>query len=157
MTASALWRLVINQQRRCRTSTLQLVDRIEPGAHTALRAALPGIALVQVIHVEDEASVHEAVEVAPYIDALLLDSGRPNAATKILGGTGATHDWTLSRRIVEAVPVPVFLAGGLNADNVGEAIRAVQPFGVDLCSGARTDGMLDADKLGRFVAAVTSA
>ncbi len=148
---------VIDQQRRCRTNTLQLVDRMEPGAHADLRAALPGIALVQVIHVEDEASVEEALAVAPAVDALLLDSGRPNAAQRELGGTGRTHDWVLSRRIVEAAPVPVFLAGGLRPDNVAEAIRAVRPFGVDLCSGVRTDGALDADKLTRFVAAVQSA
>lgn len=148
---------VIDQQRRCRTNTLQLVDRMEPGAHADLRAALPGIALVQVIHVEGEASVAEALAAAPAVDALLLDSGRPNAAQRELGGTGRTHDWSLSRRIVEAAPVPVFLAGGLGPDNVAEAIRAVRPFGVDLCSGVRTEGALDADKLARFVAAVRAA
>lgn len=145
---------VIDQQRMCRTNTLQFVDRMEAGAHAALRAALPGIALVQVIHVENGASVEEAVEVAPHVDALLLDSGRPDAATKILGGTGETHDWALSQRIVETAGVPVFLAGGLNAGNVAEAIRAVQPFGVDVCSGVRTDGALDTAKLERFVEAV---
>jgi phosphoribosylanthranilate isomerase len=59
--------------------------------------------------------VDEAVAVAPRVDALLLDSGNPALAVKELGGTGRRHDWALSRRIREAVPVPVFLAGGLRA------------------------------------------
>jgi phosphoribosylanthranilate isomerase len=148
---------IIEQQRRCRTNTLQLCDALSTGSHARLRAALPGVALVQVIHVENEASVDEALAVAPHVDALLLDSGRPNAETKELGGTGRTHDWALSRTIRERAPVPVFLAGGLRADNVGVAVRQVEPFGVDLCSGVRTDGRLDAAKLEAFVAAMRAA
>jgi phosphoribosylanthranilate isomerase len=148
---------IIEQQRRCRTNTLQLCDALSTGSHARLRAALPGVALVQVIHVENEASVEEALAVAPHVDALLLDSGRPNAETKELGGTGRTHDWALSRTIRERAPVPVFLAGGLRADNVGVAVRQVEPFGVDLCSGVRTDGRLDPAKLDAFVAALRAA
>jgi phosphoribosylanthranilate isomerase len=148
---------IIEQQRRCRTNTLQLCDALPTGSHARLRAALPGVALVQVIHVENEASVDEALAVAPHVDALLLDSGRPNAETKELGGTGRTHDWALSRTIRERAPVPVFLAGGLRADNVGVAVRQVEPFGVDLCSGVRTEGRLDAAKLEAFVAAMRAA
>lgn len=145
---------IIAQQRRCRTNTLQLCDALPDGDLARLRAALPGVALVQVVHVEGEASVDEALAAASHIDALLLDSGRPNAATKELGGTGRTHDWAISRAIRERAPVPVFLAGGLRADNVAEAVRQVGPFGVDLCSGVRTDGRLDAAKLAQFVAAL---
>ncbi|MEP0548516.1 MAG: phosphoribosylanthranilate isomerase [Rhodothermales bacterium] len=147
---------IVEQQRCCRTNTLQLCDALPEGDHARLRAALPGIALVQVIHVEGEASVDEALAVAPHVDALLLDSGRPSAATKELGGTGRTHDWTLSRTIRERASVPVFLAGGLRVENVADAVRQVRPFGVDLCSGVRTDGRLDAAKLARFVAALRS-
>lgn len=143
---------IIAQQRRCRTNTLQLVDRLTTGTYTELREALPGISLVQVIHVVGEESVEEAHSVAPHVDALLLDSGNPALATKELGGTGRTHDWRLSRRICAEVSIPVFLAGGLKPENVGEAIQHVQPFGLDLCSGVRTDGQLDADKLRRFIA-----
>ncbi len=67
------------------------------------------------------------------------------------------HDWSLSRAIVEALDIPVFLAGGLRPENVGEAIAQVQPFGVDLCSGVRTDDKLDGDKLKSFFAAVEAA
>lgn len=148
---------IVLQQRRCRANTLQLVDAVPHDDLRRLREALPGVALVQVIHVQDESSVDEAVDVAPLVDAILLDSGRPGLAVKELGGTGRTHDWTLSARIRERVGVPLFLAGGLGADNVGAAIRAVRPFGVDVCSRVRTDGRLDAAKLAAFVAAVAAA
>lgn len=148
---------LIAQAERCRPNTLQLVDDPGPAVHGELRRRLPAVKLVQVIHVMDAAALDQARAAAPLVDALLLDSGNPRAAVKELGGTGRVHDWTLSRRIVEASPVPVFLAGGLNAGNVGEAIRAVRPFGVDICSGVRTDGRLDSDKLRRFCAAVAAA
>ncbi len=146
---------IIAQHRRCRTDTLQLCDRLEPGAHERLRAALPGIALVQVIHVAGESSVAEAVSVASHVDALLLDSGNQALPIKELGGTGRTHDWTLSRRIRELAPVPVFLAGGLKPENAVAATRAVQPFGLDLCSSVRTEGRLDEKKLRSFFAAMS--
>jgi phosphoribosylanthranilate isomerase len=150
---------IIAHARRCRTNTLQLVDRVAEQAYPRLRAALPGIKLVQVIHVAGDESVSEALAAAAHADALLLDSGQPHAATKVLGGTGRVHDWALSRRIVEAVPCPVFLAGGLRADNVGAAIATVRPFGVDVCTGVRRrdDYSLDPDKLEAFVAAVAAA
>lgn len=141
---------IIEQQRRLCANTIQLVDRLEQGTYADLRRALPGISLVQVIHVTGEDSVAEAVSVASHVDAILLDSGNQNLAVKELGGTGRTHDWTLSRKIREAVGVPIFLAGGLKPENVSEAIRAVEPFGLDLCSGVRTDGKLDEAKLARF-------
>ncbi len=148
---------IVRQQRRTGARALQLVDRIDGGAHDALRTALPGIALIQVVHVTGPESVEEAVEVAPAVDAILLDSGNPAAAVKELGGTGRRHDWSVSRAIREAVPVPLFLAGGLSAENVAAAIEQVGPFGLDLCTGVRTDGRLDAAKLERFMAAVAAA
>ena len=141
------------QHRRCRTTAVHLCDRIDEGGHRMLREALPCVSLVQVVHVTGEEAVDEARALAPHVDAILLDSGRPGAAVKELGGTGRVHDWRVSRRIVLGVRVPVFLAGGLNAENVGRAIRAVGPFAVDLCSGVRTEGRLDEGKLERFVAA----
>jgi phosphoribosylanthranilate isomerase len=148
---------IVAQHSRCRTTTLQLVDRLERGTHADLRGALPGIGIVQVIHVTREESLNEALAVAPDVDALLLDSGQPDAAVKELGGTGRTHDWGLSRRIREAVDVPVYLAGGLTPDNVGEAVQRVGPFAADVCSGVRTDGGLDEEKLAAFVAGVGAA
>lgn len=144
---------IIAQAKRCRPTTLQLVDAVSPATYAELRAALPFVTLVQVIHVLGEASLVEAKSVAPHVDALLLDSGNPSLAVKELGGTGRVHDWSVSRAIRDGVDKPVFLAGGLRAENVGEAIERVRPFGLDLCSGVRTDGRLDATKLERFVAA----
>jgi phosphoribosylanthranilate isomerase len=146
---------IIAHARRCRANTLQLVDQVAPGGYAELRRALPGIRLVQVIHVGGPAALEEARAAAPLVDALLLDSGRPHEAVKVLGGTGRTHDWALSRAIVEAAPCPVFLAGGLRADNVAAAIAAVRPFAVDVCTGVRrSDYALDPARLDAFVAAV---
>jgi phosphoribosylanthranilate isomerase len=142
---------IIEQQRRLRPSTLQLVDAVPFEDLTELRRALPGIRLVQVIHVRGKESIEEAIAVTPYVDALLLDSGNPTLAVKVLGGTGRTHDWTLSKEIVDRCGKPVFLAGGLKADNVREAIERVYPYAVDVCSGVRTNGMLDEGKLAAFM------
>jgi phosphoribosylanthranilate isomerase len=141
---------IIQQQRRCRTNTLQLVDRISAQTYQELRKELPGIGLVQVVHVTGEESIIEAITVSTFVDAILLDSGNQSLPVKELGGTGRTHDWNISKRIVESVSIPVYLAGGLNPGNVAEAIRHVQPFGVDLCTGVRTEGKLDATKLKAF-------
>jgi len=145
---------IIAQQRRTRATTIQLCDRLSARCLRELREALPGIALVQVIHVTGAESVAEAVAVSDKVDALLLDSGNQNLAVKELGGTGRTHDWRISRNIVEAVRRPVFLAGGLNPDNVARASEQVRPFGLDVCSGVRTDGDLDEKKLARFFESV---
>jgi len=144
---------IVAQHRRLRTTTLQIVDQLTSGSYAELRHALPGIGLVQVIHVTGSVSVDEAVAVSPHVDAILLDSGNPALPVKELGGTGRRHDWTISRQIREVVSVPIYLAGGLRPENVAEAIEAVGPFGLDLCTGVRTDGRLDAAKLARFVEA----
>lgn len=145
---------IIAHHQKVHTTTLQLVDALSEGTYMDIRAALPAVKLVQLIHVLDERSVEEAVRLSESVDALLLDSGNPNLKIKELGGTGRTHDWSLSRRIVEQARAPVFLAGGLNAQNVRQAIEAVQPFGIDLCTGVRTDGQLDEAKLAAFFRAV---
>jgi phosphoribosylanthranilate isomerase len=148
---------IIEQQRFCRTNTIQICDHLAVGTHRDLKDALPGISIVQVIHVTGPESVEEAARIAPHVDAILLDSGNQKLAVKELGGTGRTHDWTLSRAIRERIDVPLFLAGGLTPENVGQAIEEVGPFALDVCSGVRTDGKLDAIKLKRFFSAVNSA
>lgn len=148
---------IVAQQKRCGVNTIQLCDRVAPSVHRDLRFALPGISIVQVVHVTGEESVYEALQVAGRVDALLLDSGNQSLPVKELGGTGRTHDWALSTRIVRESPVPVFLAGGLTPTNVGNAVRSVQPFGVDLCSGVRTEGELDEEKLFDFMESVADA
>jgi len=148
---------IITQQQHCRTNCIQLCDCLTSGTARDLKSALPGISIVQVVHVTGPSSVEEACAVADSVDAILLDSGNPALKIKELGGTGRRHDWSLSREIRERVRVPIFLAGGLNEENVAEAIEAVGPFGLDLCSGVRTDGKLDQGKLGRFFSAVRRA
>jgi phosphoribosylanthranilate isomerase len=145
---------IIVQQQQAGCGTLQLVDRVAPGTYARLRTALPGIRLVQVIHVTGPESLDEAVVAAAGVDAILLDSGNPSLAVKELGGTGRRHDWGISRQIREAIPVPLFLAGGLNAGNVRQAVETVAPFGLDVCSGVRTNGKLDPEKLDAFFAAL---
>ncbi len=144
---------IIDQQLRCRPNTVQLVDHVPEAELVRLRRALPGIALVQVIHVTGEESIDEARTAAPHVDAILLDSGNQKLVVKELGGTGRTHDWGISRRIRETCGRPLFLAGGLRAENVREAIDQVRPFGLDICSGVRQNGKLDALRLRAFVAA----
>jgi phosphoribosylanthranilate isomerase len=148
---------IVSQHRRCRTNTIQFCDHLDPKVLPAIRDQLPGIRLVQVIHVTGPESVDEALTAAWTADALLLDSGNPQGTIKTLGGTGQVHDWSLSRTIRERCGIPVFLAGGLHSQNVAEAIRTVEPFGVDVCSGVRTDGKLDAAKLAAFIDAARAA
>jgi phosphoribosylanthranilate isomerase len=144
------------QQRRCGAPTLQLCDRVAPAVRARLKRELPGIRLVQVVHVTGEASRAEAIEAALHADALLLDSGTPDAASKTLGGTGRVHDWGVSAAIVDEATIPVWLAGGLRADNLREAITRVRPFGLDICGGLRTEGRLDATKLAAFARELAS-
>ena len=145
---------IVEQQRRLRTTTVQVCDRLERGGYARLKEDLPGVRIVAVVHVTGPASVDEAVSVAREADAVLLDSGRPDQAVKELGGTGRRHDWALSRRIREAVEVPLFLAGGITPENAAEAVAAVGPFGLDVCTGVRTGGSLDEAKLERLFAAL---
>ncbi len=142
---------IIEHHRYCRTNAIQVVDELQEGTHTELKQALPGVAIMQVIHVQDESAIAKACSIAPGVDAILLDSGDPLGKTKVLGGTGQPHDWNISRRLVRAVDKPVFLAGGLRPENVADAIRMVRPFGVDVCSGVRTNGRLDEQKLSAYV------
>jgi len=147
---------IADQVRRLRPTTVQIVDRPEAGCRVELRRLQPSARIVQVVHVTGPEAAAEAVAVAPEADAILLDSGNPALGVKELGGTGRTHDWAISRRIRDAVGVPVWLAGGLHPDNVAAAIEAVRPFGVDVCTGVRTGGRLDEEKLARFVSEVRS-
>jgi len=154
LTSKRSAQAIIEQHQRCRTSVIQLVDTIGKTELKKLKRQLPGIKLVQVVHVSGEESLEEAKSYHELADALLLDSGNKNLPVKQLGGTGRTHNWQISRRIRDEAGLPVFLAGGLNADNVREAIHIVQPFAVDLCSGVRSSGKLDENKLSSFFRAL---
>lgn len=155
LTARTSADAIAAQHAAAGTTTVQLVDHVPPAELRQLRARCPGVEMVQVIHVTGTASIDEAIAVAPWVDAVLLDSGNPGAAIKELGGTGRTHDWATSRRIRDAIaPTPLWLAGGLRAHNVADAVSAVAPYGLDLCTGVRHGGHLDAGLLGAFVGAL---
>ncbi len=147
---------IVDHVRRCGTNTVQIVDAVQPAAYRALRRAVPAVKIVQVIHVTGPEALTEAKARAPLVDALLLDSGRPQATVRELGGTGRVHDWSLSKRIVDEVSRPVFLAGGIRPENAAEAFRKVRPFGIDLCTGVRRDGGLDPERLGGLFAALAA-
>jgi phosphoribosylanthranilate isomerase len=155
LTSETMVNEIIEHHRRTYTNTIQIVDSLTAGTYNELKAALHNVKIVQVIHVINESSVEEALEVSGMVDAILLDSGNPKLKVKELGGTGRVHNWKLSRKIRENSKCPVFLAGGLNPDNVRQAIEEVQPFAVDVCSGVRTDGHLDRVKLELFIRNVT--
>ena len=148
---------IVDHARYCGTNTLQIVSHIDAIEYPAIIRALPHIRRVQVIHVEDAGAIDLLRQYEPYVHAFLLDSGRPNAAVTELGGTGRTHDWAISAACVAATKKPVFLAGGLAPDNVSRAISQVKPFGLDLCSGVRTNHQLDHKKLSAFMQAVATA
>ena len=146
--------MIIDQQRRCVTSVLQLCDYVDPAVHLELRRQLPASPGASDSRHRGPSRWNSPREVALRVDALLLDSANTTLAVKQLGGTGRTHDWITSRQIREAVDIPLFLAGGLSAANVAEAVRRVNPFGLDVCSGVRTEGKLDAEKLAALFAAL---
>ena len=111
---------------------------------------LVSVKIVQVLHVLNEKAINGGIEISKHVDIILLDSGNPNLNIKELGGTGRVHNWEISKKIVENVQIPVFLAGGLNPENAFKAIQEVNPYGLDLCSGVRTNGKLDQQKLTAF-------
>lgn len=138
---------IIEHHKKVNTTTIQIVDALSGREYHKIREAIPNVQLVQVIHVLDVGSIKEAIEISEFVDAILLDSGNPNLPTKVLGGTGKTHNWDLSKKIREKISLPIFLAGGINKDNIKKAIEHVQPYGIDLCSSVRTNGQLDENKL----------
>ena len=141
---------IVHHYRRVNTTTIQIVDALNERQYQVIRNELPNVKLVQVIHVVDKNAIQEAVEVSEFVDAILLDSGNPTLSVKELGGTGRTHNWELSKQIRKEIKIPLFLAGGLNKENVKKAIDMVEPFGIDLCSSVRTNGHLDERKLEEF-------
>ena len=150
LTSETQPKVIVDHLKQVNTSTIQIVDLVKTSVYDHIRNELPNVKIVQVIHVLNNESVQQAIDVSPYVDALLLDSGNPNLPTKELGGTGHTHNWDLSLTIRKQVDVPIILAGGINRSNVKQAINHVKPYGVDLCSSVRTNGKLDEKKLKLF-------
>ncbi len=146
---------IADQAHRLGVRTVQLVRHVDSSEHVRLRGLDPALRIVQVIHVEDARALDQIALYAETAAAFLLDSGRPSAAE--LGGTGRTHDWSVSAEFVRRSPRPVFLAGGLTAENAAQAVREVRPYGLDLCSSLRTGGALDPALLAAFFEVVRAA
>lgn len=109
----------------------------------------PETELMKAIDVADSSAVDAAERFAPVVDWLILDTATPDVAG--VGASGTTHDWTLSRKIVERVDTPVILAGGLSPENVARAVRDVRPAGVDSYSHtSRTEDRKDHDAVRAF-------
>ena len=155
LTSETTAEKVIEHHKKVNTTTIQIVDALTDRQYLKIREAIPHVKLVQVIHVLDENSIQEAIEISEFVDAILLDSGNPNLSTKVLGGTGKTHNWDISKKIRENISIPTYLAGGINKDNVRKAIEHVEPFGIDLCSSVRTNGQLDELKLEELFKAIS--
>lgn len=154
LTSETSAEAIIEHHKKTNTSTIQIVDALSEGTYAQIKNTLPSIKIVQVIHILNEASIEEALRISEQVDALLLDSGNPNLQTKELGGTGRVHNWNLSRKIVEQSKRPVYLAGGINPMNIKQAVEEVQPYGIDLCSGVRTNKLLDPIKLEQLFNAI---
>jgi phosphoribosylanthranilate isomerase len=139
---------------RVRPDTLQPHGEIEPSVCAAVREARPLLRTSQAVHVTGPEAVERAARFAPHCDALLLDSRTADR----LGGTGRTHDWSLSRRIADRLGLPVILAGGLTAENVAQAIGVVEPYAVDVNSEVDdSNGDKDPQRLRAFTMAARRA
>lgn len=145
---------LIEKVQTCGVNTLQLWDSLAPLDYVQLRMALPGVSIVQAIHVIDKSAVDEAIATARLADALVLDSSNPQVPFRWESQSGRIHDWKISREITDTVDCPVLLAGGLDPENIEYAVRTVRPYGVDVCSGVRTGDALDRRKVVAFFEAL---
>lgn len=129
---------------------IQLHSDIEEDELERIALALPDIKLVRLIHISSDGEICTDYRKMEYADFYLLDSF--NLKTNQVGGTGLTHDWNKSGKLIKSLDKPTFLAGGLNPDNVKKAISLAEPYGVDVNSGCKNDlGVKDAIKVKEFV------
>ena len=131
-------------------NTIQLHSDISEDEVLLIRKELPNVKLVRLIHVSSDGKICTDYQKMKYVDFYLLDSF--NLKTNQVGGTGLTHDWNKSRKLISILNKPTFLAGGLNPNNVKEAIKLARPYGVDVNSGCKNDkGVKDKDKVRDFI------
>jgi len=154
LTAVTVADRLIEKAQICGVNTIQLWDPLAPVDYLRLRMELPGVSLVQAIHVVDDTAVQAAIAAARQVDALVLDSANPQVPYRWEPRSGKTHDWGISREIVDTVDRPVLLAGGPKPGNVEYAVRSVRPYGVDVCSGVRTGDVLDRRLVASFFEAL---
>ncbi|WP_076830422.1 phosphoribosylanthranilate isomerase [Frankia sp. CcI49] len=141
--------------RNLAIDTIQLHEDIDPAIIPEIRRGFPRVRLLKAIHVVDEGSISMAERWQGLVEGLVLDS--VNKIENRIGGTGLTHDWSISARIIKATKVPVVLAGGLRPENVCEAVRAVLPWGVNVNSGVERGEVKMRDLVEGFVRGANAA
>jgi len=145
---------IIGLCRRLGVGMVQLHGDVDAGEVARLRNAAPGLHIIKSLVVRADNADALAASVtcfAPLVDAFITDTFDPDTGAS--GATGQTHDWGVSRRLVELSLKPVILAGGLTPDNVQDAIRTVRPAGVDVHTGIEgEDGRKRRDLAEAFVA-----
>ena len=134
-------------------TTLQIQDMVTPDDIAEVREDLPYLRIMKAVHVMDESAIATAKYFSDAADAILLDT---RTADRI-GGTGITHDWNISAKIVKECSCPVILAGGLTPENVTEAVARVRPYAVDVHTGVKKNGVRDAERTRAFVAKAKTA
>lgn len=141
---------LIGLAQKTGAAILQLYGDASPAQIQEVKEAMPSVKIWKVINIADEASIALAKEYEGAADAVALDTFNKDNGAR--GGSGKTHDWDISRRIAESLSIPVILAGGLNPENVAEAVAQVRPAGVDVNSGVTNpDGSKDLAKVKRFI------
>ncbi|MGE5328340.1 MAG: phosphoribosylanthranilate isomerase [Deltaproteobacteria bacterium] len=141
---------IVELSRYIGVTAIQLHGENSPEDILNIKRELPFVKIIKTLHVTNIETINNCKKYFKIADAILLDS--TNFSGGAVGGTGLTHDWSISRKIVEESPIPVILAGGLNPENVAEAVKIVEPYGVDVQSGVNgEDGFKDYAKLERFI------
>ena len=131
-------------------NVIQLHSDIEEIEVEKIKKEFPNVKLVRLIHVSAEGKICTDYKKIKYADYYLLDSF--NLKTNQVGGTGLIHDWNKSGELIRILDKPTFLAGGLNPNNVADAIKQANPYGVDVNSGCKNDnGIKDKEKVKLFI------
>ncbi len=129
---------------------IQLHSDIKEDEVEKIYKSLPNVKLVRLIHISKDGKICTNYKKVQYVDYYLLDSF--NLKTNQVGGTGLIHDWNKSSELIKELNKPVFLAGGLNPDNVKQAVSLAHPYGVDVNSGCKNKlGMKDKNKVKNFI------
>lgn len=150
VTHSINWKEILKLVRYLNVTTVQLPGAITPEDIEQIKKTLPWLKVIKSIHVKNENSINEGRKYLSYVDAVLPDTF--NLKNDQIGGTGLTHDWNISRKMVTEYNKPLILAGGLNPNNIVEAIKFVKPYAIDANSGIKaTDGFKDPEKLRLFI------
>lgn len=146
---------IIEMIKETKVNTVQLHSDIDAEGIKKIKSSCSYIKIIKLVHVVDEQSIEQVKIFSEISDAILLDT--VNFSTNQVGGTGKTHNWDIDERIVRETDANIIVAGGLNVENVSDAITKINPFGVDVNSGVQNElGFKDYGKLEKFIKKVKS-